>query len=63
MPTTTTTTSDDKLKKTADSLQKIANDGIGYTYQFDWFSIIMMGMVGITVVVITTVINWYLNRI
>ena len=60
MPTNNTT--DDKLKQTADGIKKLANDGISYTYQFDWFSVTMMGLVGIATVVIVTLIYWFLNR-
>ncbi len=62
MPTNNTTTSNDKLKQTADEIKKLANEGISYTYQFDWFSVTMMGLVGIVTVVIVTLIYWFLNR-
>lgn len=57
-----TTITDNPLKKAADSLKQIGTDGVNYTYQFDWFSVAMMGLVGVSCVVLVTCIQWFLNR-
>jgi hypothetical protein len=55
-------TTDSPIKKAADTLKKIGTDGINYTYEFDWFSVAMMGIAGVACVVIVTMTKWYLNR-
>ena len=55
-------TTDSKLKKTADNIKQMSEKGISYTYDFDWFSVGIMGLIGVSIVVIRTALLWYLNR-
>jgi hypothetical protein len=55
-----TTSSDSTFKKASDSVKKLANPTI--IYQFDWFSVGMMGLVGVACVVLVTCTQWFLNR-
>lgn len=55
-------TTDSKLKQTADNIKQMSEKGISYTYDFDWFSVGMMGLIGVSIVVIRTSLLWYLNR-